>query len=92
MVSIEILISLHLRGVYSLFISFVFPSLRKSISVKENYKASWAILSRGRIETSAVFFSSVMNDQGVLANLESLTNKYVRTDLNRITKIFSSEK
>ena len=56
MVSTEILISLNLRGVYSLFISFVFPLLRKSISVKEDYKASLAILSQGQIETTAVFF------------------------------------
>ena len=55
MVSTEILISLNLHGVYSLFISFVFPLLRKSISVKEDYKASLAILSRGQIETTAVF-------------------------------------
>ena len=39
-----------------LFKSFAFPFLRKPISVKEGYKALWAILSRGKVETTAVFF------------------------------------
>ena len=40
----------------SLFISFVFPLLRKSSSVKGDYKTSRAILSWGKIETTAIFF------------------------------------
>ena len=61
MINIEILISLNLRAVYSLFISFVFPSPRESISVIEDYKASCAVLSCGQIETAPV--GSVMNSQ-----------------------------
>ena len=45
MINIEILISLNLRAVYSLFISFVFASPKKSISVIEDYKALCAVLS-----------------------------------------------
>ena len=56
MVNIEILILLNLRAVYSLFISFAFNLLRKSISLKEDYKATRAIFSRFQIETTAVFF------------------------------------
>ena len=45
MINIEILISLNLRAVYSLFISFVFASPKKSISVIKDYKALCAVLS-----------------------------------------------
>ena len=93
MVGIEILISLNLRAVYSLFTSFAFPLLRKSISVKEDYKAALAILSRGQIVTTAVFFwIPLWMIKGVLANLESLTYKYVRTDLTAVTRYVFPEK
>ena len=91
MIGIKIFISLNLRSVYSLFLSFVFPLLRKSISVKEDCKASCAILSRGQIETT-LFLDLWWKVNGVLTNLESLTYKYVRTDLNAITEIFFSKK
>ena len=57
MLNIEVLISLNLCAVaFLLFISFAFPLLRKSISVKEDYKVLCTILSRGQIESAAVFF------------------------------------
>ena len=90
MIGINIFISLNLHSVYSLFLSFVFPLLRKSISVKEDYKASCAILSRGQIETT-LFLDSWWMVKGVSMNLESLTYKYVRTDLNAFTEIFFSK-
>ena len=49
-------ISLNLRAVYSSFISFDFPSPKKSISFIENYKSSCAVFSRDQIETAAAFF------------------------------------
>ena len=63
MLNIEILISLNLRPVFFIILffffyslSFVFPLLTKSISVKKDYKASCAILLQGQIETAAIFF------------------------------------
>ena len=63
MFNIEILISLNLRPVFFIILffffyslSFVSPLLTKSISVKNDYKASCAILLQGQIETAAIFF------------------------------------
>ena len=100
MFNIEILISLNLHPVFFIILffffyslSFVSPLLTKSISVKNDYKASCAILLQGQIETAAIFFR--IHDKwlrGVLANLKSLTYKYVTNDLNTITKTFFSRK
>ena len=46
--------------------------------------------SRGQIEITAVLFWIRDECQG--PNLESMTYKYVRTDLNSIAKIFSPKK
>ena len=55
MVSIEIFF-IKFACSYFIVYKFSFSLLRKSISVKEDNKTSWVVLSRGQIETTSVFF------------------------------------
>ena len=86
------MILLNWRAVYHWFISFVFPHQENPFLLKRIIKTYEQYFHVVKLKLQLFSFGSVINDQGVLANLESLTCKYVRTDLNAIPKIFFLEK